>query len=74
MVGFHVYCVGMCFASVNECCYDIELAMDGDFLSSFRWDSGGEWNGKPWGPYLPSDAQVYTHITTVPMPMEVSGA
>jgi Cytochrome B561, N terminal len=33
----------------------------GHFLEDFRWDSGTSWNGQPWEPSLPTDAQIVMH-------------
>lgn len=37
-----------------------ELAQ-GSYLVAYRWDSGGEWNGRVWHPELPTDAQIVMH-------------
>jgi len=38
-----------------------ELASEGDFLASFKWNGGGAWNNQAWGPHLPTDSQILMH-------------
>lgn len=34
---------------------------EGGFMAEYEWDGGGEWNGRPWQPHLPTDAKIVMH-------------
>ncbi|EFN51830.1 hypothetical protein CHLNCDRAFT_54824 [Chlorella variabilis] len=38
-----------------------ELA-EGSCLAAFEWNRGGEWNGKPWSPELPTDSALVFYL------------
>jgi hypothetical protein len=49
-----------------------QLATNG-YMSAFRWDGGGEWNGSKWRSHLPSDSKIILHVFCTRMDDYVRG-